>query len=113
LIEIIRSLAASVRSDFQNLKLPTNIITDSLLSDIEGQVTKFLNLMTLQVAAENNDILRELFRSIKNDGMKKLSSFDEYKDLLPKQEVKTSWKNRKPKPLKMKEKILKISKRKL
>jgi hypothetical protein len=60
---MIRSLPVAVKSGFQNLKLPANIITDSLFSRVEGQYSKYLNLMTIQIAAESNQISKDLLRS--------------------------------------------------
>jgi hypothetical protein len=41
--------------------IPTNLIRDSLLSRVEKQYNLYIKQMTLQMAAESNDIFRHLF----------------------------------------------------
>jgi hypothetical protein len=60
---MIRDLAVAIQSDFQNLKLPANIITESLLSRGEGQYSKYLNLMTIQMMAGIYQIFKDLLKS--------------------------------------------------
>jgi hypothetical protein len=65
LMEMVQGLLAAVQSGFQSLRLPANIKTDSLLTRVEGQYSKYLNLMEIQMAAESNNIFKDLFKLMK------------------------------------------------
>jgi hypothetical protein len=61
ILEKIKSLAAAVSSGFLNIKFPCNLVTDSLLSGVEKQYSTYLNHMTIQMAAQSNNIFQDLF----------------------------------------------------
>jgi hypothetical protein len=62
LMEAIRPISMNIQDGFRSLQIPANIITDSLLTRVEGQYQVYLKRMTIQLAAENNDIFKLLLK---------------------------------------------------
>jgi hypothetical protein len=69
IIEENKSLAAAVSSGFLNIKLPCNLITDSLLRPAEKQYSTYLDHMTSQMAAESNNIFQDIFNKMEKQTM--------------------------------------------
>jgi hypothetical protein len=63
-MEMVQGLVAALQSGFQSLRLPPNIITHSLLTRVEGQYHKYLYLMVISMAAESNNIFKDLLKLI-------------------------------------------------
>jgi hypothetical protein len=79
LIEAIRQISANLQDGFRSLQIPANVITDSLLTRVEGQYQIYLKRMTIQMATESNDICKALLRDTEdtlNNMWKVAANFD-------------------------------------
>jgi hypothetical protein len=62
IMETRKQISTKLQGGFRNLQIPANLITDSLLTKVGGQYQAYLKRMTIQMAAEDNDILKVLLR---------------------------------------------------
>jgi hypothetical protein len=62
IMEAIRQISTNIQDGFRGLQIPANVITDSLLTRVEGQYQVYSKRMTIQMAAESNDIFKSLLR---------------------------------------------------
>jgi hypothetical protein len=62
IMEAIRQISTNIQDGLRVLQILANIITDSLLTRVEGQYQVYFKRMTLQMAAESNDIFKSLLR---------------------------------------------------
>jgi hypothetical protein len=61
-MEAIKQISTNIQDGFRSLQIPANVITYSLLTRVEGQYQGYLKRMTIQMAAESNDIFKTLLR---------------------------------------------------
>jgi hypothetical protein len=62
IMKFIRSLEAIVQIGFKNQKLLANAIVYWLWSRVEGQYSRYLNMMVIQMISESKDILKDRLR---------------------------------------------------
>jgi hypothetical protein len=62
MMKVVKQISINLQDGFINLQIPANVITDSFLTRVEGQYQVYFKRMTIQMAAESNDLFKTLLR---------------------------------------------------